>query len=235
VRIGSVAFDPLTTAQAETLVRDGMARGSGGCVLVVGREALRRGLAPALQAAIAVLAGSTTAIWASWLAGQPLPPRVRPPELAESLCGACATDGRRVFVVGGAPGGPGIPSVAQRAAAVLGLKYRGLRIAGTASSPVPDAPLTWARLCADVVEAKPDLVLVGTEPASLQRIVEALRTDLPSGWLVGSPKMIDALLADATLGSGRRPRSRLPRSAVLQVASLLVLVVVARLSRRPRY
>ncbi len=200
VVVGSIAFDPLPADQAVRMVRDGMARGAGGLMVVVGRDAYETGLPPALQAATVVLAGSATTVWASRLSGRPLPARIRAAELAETLCAAAATDGRRVFVLGGAPGAAGVPSVAQRAAAVLGLKFRGLPIVGTAGAPVDGTPQTWTALRADVVEAKPDLVLVGSEAVAL---LEALRGDLPAAWLLSSAGLVEALLGGPAARSSR--------------------------------
>jgi N-acetylglucosaminyldiphosphoundecaprenol N-acetyl-beta-D-mannosaminyltransferase len=248
VLVGSVAFDPLPADRAVTLVRDGMARGTGGLMLVVGRDTYECGLAPASQAATVVLAGSATTVWASRLSGHPLPARIRATELAESLCRAAATDGRRVFVLGGAPGSPGVPSVAQRVAAVLGLKFRGLPIVGTAGAPAQESgdvdgrgvdgrgvegtPQVWAALRADVVEAKPDLVLVGTDAVAL---LEALRGDLPSAWLFSSAGLVDALLAGPSAGSSRWPQPSELRvnAGVNAVAQVLRLLTHAALHRQP--
>jgi N-acetylglucosaminyldiphosphoundecaprenol N-acetyl-beta-D-mannosaminyltransferase len=226
--VGSVSFDPLVATQAAAMVRDSLARGCGGLMLVVGRDLHHRGLEPGLQAATVVLAGSATAVWAARLAGRRLPQWVRPTELVEALCGAAAADGRRVFVVGGAPGAPGVPSGGQRAAAVLGLRFRGLRIAGSASPPADCSPAVWAALSADVVEAKPDLVLVGLDAGAQEQALAALRPQLPGAWLLGSAGMIDALLGDQT---NQRPRTRLvaTRAAVAHVVGLLGYVAAARM------
>lgn len=234
VLVGSVAFDPLPADAAVTLVRDGMARGSGGLMVVVGRDAHQQPLPPELQAATVVLAGSATAVWASRLSGRPLPGRVRPTELAEALCQAAVPDGRRVFVLGGAPGAPGVPSVAQRAAAILSLRFRGLPIVGTAGAPAPDAPRAWAALRADVVEAKPDLVLVGTDAVTGPPLLAALRGDLPAAWLVGSAGLVDALLGGPSAGSSRWTQVSEPRvnSSVLAAVGALRLLASSAL-RRP--
>jgi N-acetylglucosaminyldiphosphoundecaprenol N-acetyl-beta-D-mannosaminyltransferase len=228
--VGSVSFDPLVATQAATMVRDSLARGCGGLMLVVGREEHHRGLEPELQAATVVLAGSATAVWASRLAGRRLPQRVRPTALAEALCGGAAADGRRVFVVGGAPGAPGVPSGGQRAAAVLGLRFRGLRIAGSASPPADGSPAVWAALSADIVEAKPDLVLVGLDAGAQEQALAALRPQLPGAWLLGSADMIDTLLGDQTTQRPRvQLRLRAARAAVAHVVALLGYVAAARM------
>jgi N-acetylglucosaminyldiphosphoundecaprenol N-acetyl-beta-D-mannosaminyltransferase len=257
VAVGSVAFDPLTVGAAGALVRDSLARGSGGLLVVVGRESHDWGVGSVDQAATVVLAGSATAVWASWLVGRGLPQRVRPVALAEALCGVAASDGRRVFVVGGAPGGPGVPSEAQRAAAVLGLRFRGLHVdasagpratgphtgtaaacphtAAAAAGPLTGAPATGppastaatglvagsatgmvtacSAVLADVVEAKPDLVLVSTDAEARERILTALRVALPGAWLVDCAGIIDGLVHGRPAGLRRWPLHWLPRRA----------------------
>jgi N-acetylglucosaminyldiphosphoundecaprenol N-acetyl-beta-D-mannosaminyltransferase len=257
VAVGSVAFDPLTVGAASALVRDSLGRGAGGLLVVVGRESHDRGVGSVHQAATVVLAGSATAVWASWLVGRGLPQRVRPVALAEALCGVAASDGRRVFVVGGAPGGPGVPSEAQRAAAVLGLRFRGLHVdasgcpratgphtgtaatgphTGTAAAgPLAGAPATgplastaatgpaagpatgmvtaWSAVLADVVEAKPDLVLVSTDAEARERILTALRVALPGAWLVDCAGIIDGLVHGGSGRLRRWPFHWLPRRA----------------------
>jgi hypothetical protein len=189
-----VVFDPVSVDQAVAQVRDGLVRGSGGLVVVLDRQALQP--SPTLAATV-VLPGSRAAAWANRLAGRSAPHRLRAAELVEAVCRSAAAEGRKVFLVGGAPGGPGIPSAAQRVAAVLGLRCRGLTIAGTRSAPAADTPHAWASVCADVVEAKPDLVLASAAPTVLQ----LLRSELPSAWLLGCTDLIDAFGArSAALG-----------------------------------
>jgi len=190
VVVGAVSFDPLTVATATAYVRDALGRGCGGLLLVVDRGLHRQGLGPELESATVVVAASATAVWASRLAGSGLPQRVTGIALAESLCAVAAVDGRQVYVIGGQPGGRGVPTGAQRVAAVWGLRHRGLRIAGSAS-PGPAPADRWD--VAEVVEAKPDLVFVSAGPSG-ERIIAALRPELPSAWLIGCPGLVDAVL-----------------------------------------
>lgn len=69
-------------------------------------------------------------LWAARRQGAPLPERVPGSELVYHLAQLCAERGKRLFLLGAAPG------VAERAAAVLQQRYPGLQIAGTwAGSP----------------------------------------------------------------------------------------------------
>jgi N-acetylglucosaminyldiphosphoundecaprenol N-acetyl-beta-D-mannosaminyltransferase len=232
VTIGSVAFDALTAGQAAAHVRDGMARGRGGRVLVVAHDQLRQveeraGLRQTLAGADLVLAGSATAVWASRVSGTPLPERVTGLALVDALCAVCATDRRRVFLVGGLPGGPGVPSGAQRAAAVLGLRHQGLLVAGCAA-PTGDLAIDAValdRVVSDVVDAQPDLVLIGVDGSGPEEaLIAALRDEWPDGWLFGCPDIIGDVVGDP----GPRDRGR----AVSYSARLLARAAAARV--RPR-
>jgi N-acetylglucosaminyldiphosphoundecaprenol N-acetyl-beta-D-mannosaminyltransferase len=222
--VGAVRFDPLTRWEAANHVRDELTRGRGGRVVVLTQEQLRHGgdepdaiqkpgrrtfepVRPEAEDGGLVLVGSATAVWASRLAGTPLPERITGPGLTDALCAVCNSDRRRVYLVGGAPGLPGIPSAAQRAAAVLGLRHQGLRIAGSAASTSAVAldPDALDVVVADVVAAKPHLVLVGVEhPAAEQTLIASLRGSLAAGWLFGSVGLIRELAGDPGPRGGRR-------------------------------
>jgi len=198
VTVGAVAFDPLRDLEAVTYVRDALARGSGGRLAVVDGDLHRRAAAhPSLRAAVEaatlVLPEWMPAVWASRIAGQGLPQSVSGPSLVEALCVACAADGRRIFVIGGVPGTQGVPSGAQRAVAVLGLRCPGLRVAGCVSPPagLHADPAAWSAVIADVLEAKPDLVLLGGGTAVQEKVVAALRRELPGTWIFGCAELVD--------------------------------------------
>ncbi len=200
VAIGSVGFDPLTAVEAVTYIRDALAKGSGGRLAVVDADVHRRAVEqPGLRAGLAestlVLAESIAAVWSSRIAGHRLPQRVSGPALADALSAACAADGWRVFVIGGVAGGAGEPSGAQRAAAVLGLRCPGLRVVGCASPPegYHADPSGWSAVVADVLSAKPDLVLLSAGPVVQERIREALWDNLPGTWLFGCAGIVEAI------------------------------------------
>ncbi len=73
-------------------------------------------------------------IWASRILGDPLPDRVTGTGLLPMVCGRCAQNGQKVFLLGGAPG------VAERTASRLKAMHPDLIIAGTSSAdPDPAA------------------------------------------------------------------------------------------------
>jgi N-acetylglucosaminyldiphosphoundecaprenol N-acetyl-beta-D-mannosaminyltransferase len=70
-----------------------------------------------------VVADGMPLIWASRLAGEPLPERVAGSSMVWSICEIASARGQSVFLLGGDPG------VAERAAKVFQDRYPGLRIA----------------------------------------------------------------------------------------------------------
>lgn len=204
VTVGTVAFDALTAEAAATRVRGGLARGEGGRVVLVDTDLHQRAAAdPEVGAAIRdaslVLATSWALVWASRLAPTAiagrLPTRVTPLALTDAVCAAGNADARRILVLGGEPEGPALPSDAVRAAAVLGLRHRGLRVAGTLSPVVP--PDRAGELVGDVRQAKPDVVLIGMACSAAAPIVAELRVQLPRAWFIQSSALISSVLGQA--------------------------------------
>ena len=216
ITVDGVAFDPLTEAEVVSRVRDETRPGapaaassppmwtscagppgSGASATILDQASHRGGRrhAGGLGQPPQPPAG-----WASpgRSARRALPERVAGASLVWSLCAACALDGRRVYFVGGAPGSPGVPSGAQRAAAVLGVRNRGLRVAGCASPPYgfEEDPDQWAAIRDDVVEAKPDLVLVGIGFPKQERLINDLRPELPGAWFLGCGASINFVVGD---------------------------------------
>lgn len=210
VFIGGVGFDPLTENDVVTHVRDSLARGDGGRIITPNVDILRQAATdPGVRAMIAdatlVVADGMPLIWASRFAGRRagrgrrgLPDRITGASLIWSLCGACAEDRRRVYFVGGTPSTPGVPNGAQRAAAVLGIRYHGLRVAGCASPPFgfDRDPQAWSQLCADIIDAKPDLVFVGVGFPKQELLINTLRSELPATWFIGCGASVDFVVGD---------------------------------------
>jgi N-acetylglucosaminyldiphosphoundecaprenol N-acetyl-beta-D-mannosaminyltransferase len=219
VSIAGVDFDPLTESEVVQHVRDALERREGGRILTPNVDILRLiATAPGVRAhvddATLVVADGMPVVWASQIAGgrrHGLPERVAGSSLTWSLCAVCAVDGHRVFLLGGAPGSPGVPSGAQRAAAVLGLRYPRLKVAGCVSPPYGFDldPSRRAAILADVVEAKPDLVLVGLGFPKQEQIIDDLRPELPSAWFLGCGASINFVIGDERRAPGWMQRSGL--------------------------
>ncbi|HEY8473462.1 MAG TPA: WecB/TagA/CpsF family glycosyltransferase [Natronosporangium sp.] len=198
VSVDGVAIDPLTELDVVTTVCGALDRGEGGRILTPNVDILRLARAdPAVRQYLAdatiVVADGMPVVWASRLAGTPLPERVPGSGLIWSLSYHLGRSGRSVYLIGGVP-----EDGARRAAAVLAAACPGLRIAG-ARSPAygfEHDSESLAELCAGVVEAKPDLVFVGLGFPKQERLIDALRPELPMSWFIGCGAAIDFVAGD---------------------------------------
>src|SRR2546430_16852383 len=94
VELAGVGFHALTEEGAVVGVRGGLARGEGGRILPPNVDILRRAPAEYAADATLVVADGMPLVWASRLAGTPLPGRVAGSSLIWSLSRALAMDGR---------------------------------------------------------------------------------------------------------------------------------------------
>ena len=120
-------------------------------------------------------------VWASRLAGTPVPERIPGSDLVLSLPEAAEGAGLVVFLLGGNPG------VAAAAARRLEAQCPGL---GGVESYCPpfgfeDDPEELERIKGTLRRAQPALVLVGLGFPKQERLISALRSELPRAWFVG--------------------------------------------------
>jgi N-acetylglucosaminyldiphosphoundecaprenol N-acetyl-beta-D-mannosaminyltransferase len=134
-----------------------------------------------IEEADLVVADGMPLIWASRLAGEPLPERVAGSSMVWSICEIASTSDLSVFLLGGDPG------VADRAAAVFAETYPGLRIAGTAcpSRGFEHDELELGRLQRQVVEAQPQIVFVALGFPKQDLLIRHLREALPNASFLG--------------------------------------------------
>ena len=128
-----------------------------------------------------VVADGMPLIWASRLAGRPLPERVAGSSMVWSICEIASARRQSVFLLGGDPG------VADRAAAVFQERYPGLCIAGTAcpSPGFEHNELELGRLQRQVVEAAPQIVFVALGFPKQDLLIRSLRRALPHASFLG--------------------------------------------------
>lgn len=94
-------------------------------------------------------------VWASKLAGSPLPHRVAGIDLVDAICDRGSSLGWSVYLLGAAPG------VAYAASMAMVRRHPGLRIAGVYSPPVGDwDDLEEKRIRDNIVTTKPDILFV---------------------------------------------------------------------------
>jgi N-acetylglucosaminyldiphosphoundecaprenol N-acetyl-beta-D-mannosaminyltransferase len=157
-----------------------------GWVLTVNLDILRRWrldgeFRSLVEGATLRLADGMPLVWASRIAGEPLPERVAGSDLIWSLSQAAAQDRRSLYLLGGNPGS------AAAAAGVLAERYPGLRISGTHCPPMgfESDPAQLRAIHASLLLAQPDLVLVALGSPKQDRLIAQLRPLLPRAWWVG--------------------------------------------------
>jgi N-acetylglucosaminyldiphosphoundecaprenol N-acetyl-beta-D-mannosaminyltransferase len=196
ISLSGLTFAAVTEAQAVNVVRRALERGEGGWIFTPNVDILRQLRQSGTDVgsgATLVVADGAPVVWASRLAGTPLPARVAGSDLVWSLARMAAAADRSVFVLGGEP-----PAGARQAQEALAAAYPGLRIAGAQSPPYRfdrDSVLLDA-IRKDLVEAKPDLVYVGLGFPRQERLIEMLRPDLPAAWFLGCGGAINFLAGD---------------------------------------
>ena len=131
-------------------------------------------------------------VWASRLAGTPLPERVPGSDLVLTLPEAAGRARLSVFLLGGNPG------VGAVAAARLEARYPGLGKVGSYCPPFgfEADPQEMAMLRRALHDARPDLVLVGLGSPKQERVIRLLRPELPQAWFVGVGISLSFLAGD---------------------------------------
>jgi N-acetylglucosaminyldiphosphoundecaprenol N-acetyl-beta-D-mannosaminyltransferase len=186
VELLGIALDPVTEAEAIGRAVEALEADRGGWLVTMNLDTLRQSArspatAALLEGASLVVADGMPLIWASRLARTPLPARVAGSDLIWSLTAESAIEGYSIFLLGGAPG------VCDRAAEVMRANYPGLRIAGTYSPQYgfEDDPAEMDAIRARLRRARPDVVYVALGFPKQERLIRALRHDLPGAWFVG--------------------------------------------------
>ncbi len=162
-----------------------LAAGRGGWIVTANLDILRRYAldsdAQALyDAADLRVADGMPLVWASQIAGHPLPERVAGSSLTLALAERAAKEGRSLYLLGGAEG------AAEGCRAVLEERFAGLEITGT-SSPRVTAPTPWreAEAIAASIDGEPDIILVGLGSPKQEHLIQKLKQRFPKAWFMG--------------------------------------------------
>jgi N-acetylglucosaminyldiphosphoundecaprenol N-acetyl-beta-D-mannosaminyltransferase len=194
VRIGGEWFDAVTEEAVADRVVASLEEGHGGRIVTpnvdILRLANRHGRLAAevrgfLADATLVVADGMPLVWASRLAGTPLPERVTGSGLIWTLSAALGRVRRSIYVLGGQPAP--MYDGAQRAAATLAASCPGLQIAGHQAPEFgfERDPLAYPALLDEIVDAKPDFVFVGLGFPKQERVISDLRPRMPATWFLG--------------------------------------------------
>ena len=186
VRLRGVELHAITEAQCIEHVLTSIAQGRGGSVVTPNLDIIRRctqdlQFATLVSEADLVVADGTPLIWASKLAGTPLPQRIAGSDLIRSLTAAAAKAGRSIFLLGGDPG------MAERAAGVLKTASPSLNVAGHYCPPFgfEKDPAEMDKIAALLAAARPDIIWVGLGSPKQENLINRLRDTLPAAWWLG--------------------------------------------------
>ena len=197
VELRGVKFDALTEDQAVGRVLDALDRGRGGWIITANLDHLRRAerdgeYRQMLDEADMVVADGMPLIWASRLQGTPLPQRVAGSSMVSTLAHGMAPQGRRLFLLGGAPG------TAEQARDTLLRRYPGLNVVGTHCPPMgfEDDPDQMQTIEEALREARPDVVYVALGSPKQERLIRQMRPLLPQAWWMGVGISLSFLCGD---------------------------------------
>jgi N-acetylglucosaminyldiphosphoundecaprenol N-acetyl-beta-D-mannosaminyltransferase len=180
-----VRFHRLTEDDVVHAVVDSAMADEGGWVCPVNVDVLRQHDESAevrelVAEAEVVVADGMPLIWASRVAGAPLPERVAGSSLIHTLPRYAAERGARVFLLGGNEG------AAEAAGRRLVEDNPGLKVVGTVCPPFgfEKDPALMREITDAVIAARPHIVFVGLGFPKQERLIRHLRTVEPDAWYV---------------------------------------------------
>jgi N-acetylglucosaminyldiphosphoundecaprenol N-acetyl-beta-D-mannosaminyltransferase len=186
MRLMGAPMGVITEAAAVQTIVDAAEAGRGHWTITANVDHLRRyhrnpaerGL---IDDADLVVADGMPLIWASRLAGEPLPERVSGSSMVWSICEAASTRRQSVFLLGGDPG------VAERSADIFRARYPDLEIAGTSCPPLgfENDEQELARIQHQVAGAAPRIVFVALGFPKQDHLIRILRSSLPHTSFLG--------------------------------------------------
>jgi exopolysaccharide biosynthesis WecB/TagA/CpsF family protein len=186
VRVMGARFAAITEGEAARTIVDAAITSRGHWTITANLDHIRRyshePLARHLiDRADLVVADGAPLVWASRLAGAPLPERIAGSNMIWSISEAASHRGASVFLLGGDPG------VAERAAQVLRRHYVDLTVAGILCPPIgfeKDAQ-ELDRIQREIAEAAPQIVFVGLGFPKQDVLIERLRRVHPQASFIG--------------------------------------------------
>ncbi|MGF1509882.1 MAG: WecB/TagA/CpsF family glycosyltransferase [Myxococcota bacterium] len=133
------------------------------------------------QAADVRVADGMPLVWAARIQGDAIPGRVAGATLVDRLAEECASQGRRLYLLGGVGG------VAERAASIWKARYPELDVAGFSEPWVSEPPTNaeMQQIIGDLRAAAPDVILAGFGSPKQERILRRLRGEFRHAWMVG--------------------------------------------------
>jgi N-acetylglucosaminyldiphosphoundecaprenol N-acetyl-beta-D-mannosaminyltransferase len=186
MRLMSAPMDVVTEASAVKTIVAAAESGRGHWTITANLDHLRRYQCNVLDRGLIddadlVVADGMPLIWASRLAGRPLPERVSGSSMIWSICEVASLRRQSVFLLGGDPG------VAARAARIFRDAFPALEIAGTACPLVgfENDEQELDRIRKQVVGAAPEIVFVALGFPKQDVLIQILRGSLPRASFLG--------------------------------------------------
>lgn len=183
---------PVRRDRLEEVVLSNLDRGFGGWIVTANLDIHRQCVesntsAQLVQAADIVVGDGMPLVWASRLAGRPLPERVAGSDLIWTLSRKAGRSGRSIYLLGGRP------DSARCAAEGLEARCPGLQIAGWDCPPngFDRDDQVVAGVLERVRDAQPDIIYVGLGFPKQDRLIEKIRVVVPGCWCVGIGAGID--------------------------------------------
>ena len=185
VALMGLEIDRLDEDQTIAIALGGLSEDIGGWICPTNLDVLRQcaessEIRELVSTADVVVADGMPLVWASRLAGRPLPGRVAGSSLIETLPRAAASAGATVFLLGGNPG------AADGAAERLLASNPGLEVAGVLCPRrgFERDPAELAAMEAALGRAQPDIVFVGLGFPKQELLIKRLLPVLPRAWFV---------------------------------------------------
>ncbi len=186
VRLLSVRLHAISEGRTVDYILDELDSGTGGVVVTPNLDHLRRctrdlSFGALVAEADLVVADGMPLIWASRLAGTPLPQRVAGSDLITSLSVAAAARGRSIYLLGGAPG------TAEAAAHILQLAEPSLKITGVSCPPYgfEKDEREIGKIVNALATAQPDIIFVALGSPKQEYLIQRIRKFLPNAWWLG--------------------------------------------------
>ena len=249
MRLMGAPMDVVSEARAVHDIVDAAEAGRGHSTITANLDHLRRYHHSAVEMSLVdeanlVVADGMPLIWASRLAGKPLPERVSGSSMVWSICEAASARGLLVFLLGGDPG------VAERAAMAFRDRCPGLQIAGTTCPPVgfENDERELERIRRQLAEAAPHIVFVAMGFPKQDLLIRDLRDVLPgtsflgvgislsyvAGDLSRPPGWICGLGLEWAYRLGQEPTHRLARRYIVDGVPFALRLMISAVCHRLR-
>ncbi len=203
MRLMGAPMGVVTEAEAVASILEAAELGRGHWTITANLDHLRRYHRSRLERELIdqadlVVADGMPLIWASRLAGAPLPERVSGSSMVWSICEAASRGHQTIFLLGGHTG------AAERAAEIFRSTYPGLEIVGTACPPLgfEDDPSELERIRHQVTQASPQIVFVALGFPKQDLLIADLRPALPHAAFLGVGISLSYVTGDLTRAPG---------------------------------